>query len=101
MEVLLQSRNRHDAGMSISQMQARLFRLARPRFHQNYAGNDLQAVDDPVLQLLEQHILLPQQRLLFTLQRALPGHVLHAEQNALEREKRSEEHTSELQSRFG
>src|ERR1043166_1064552 len=81
MEVLLQSRNRHDAGMRVLQMQARLFRLDRPRFHQDYAGDDLQAVDDPVLQLLEQHILLPQQRLLFALQRALPRDVLHAEQN--------------------
>src|ERR1043166_2003488 len=81
MEVLLQSRNRHDAGMRVSQMQARLFRLDRPRFHQNYAGDDLQAVDDPVLQLLEQHVLLPQQRLLFALQGALPRDVLHAEQN--------------------
>src|ERR1043166_3773087 len=81
MEVLLQSRNRHDAGMRVLQMQARLFRLDRPRFHQNYAGDDLQAVDDPVLQLLEQHVLLPQQRLLFALQRALPRDVLHAEQN--------------------
>jgi len=62
-------------------MKARLFRLDRPRFHQNYAGDDLQAVDDPVLQFLEQHIFLPQQRLLFALQRALPGDVLHAEQN--------------------
>ena len=61
-------------------MKARLFRLDCPRFHQNYASDDLQAVDDPVLQLLEQHILLAQQRFLFALQRALPGDVLHAEQ---------------------
>jgi hypothetical protein len=46
MKVLLHSRHRHDPRMSVLQVKARLLRLHRPRFHQNYAGNDLQAIAD-------------------------------------------------------
>jgi hypothetical protein len=55
--------------------------LHRPRLHQDDAGNDLQAIGDPMLQFLEQHVLLPEQLLLFALQGAPLGDVLYTEQN--------------------
>ena len=67
--------------MGILEMQPRLRRLHGARFHQQDAGDDLQAVGDPVLEFLEQHPLLPQQLFLLALQSALRGDVLDAEQN--------------------
>src|SRR5450631_1407480 len=81
MEMLLHSRNRHDPRMSVLQMKAGLLRLHRPRFHQNNAGNDLQAIADAMLQFLQQDVLLPYEILLFALQGALLGDILYAEQN--------------------
>jgi hypothetical protein len=52
-------------------MRPGLFRFHRPRFHENNGRNDLQTVGDPVLQFLEQHILLSQQRVRLS-QKVLP-----------------------------
>ena len=81
MQLLLHGGNRHDPLVRVLQMQTRLFRLHRPRLQQNDAGDDLQAVGNPVLQFLEQHVLFPQQLVLFALQDAPLGDVLDAEQN--------------------
>lgn len=57
-----------------------------PRLHQNNSGDNLQAIADPVLQFLEQHILLLQERLLlpqqflsFALQGASRGDIFDAQ----------------------
>jgi hypothetical protein len=60
MEVLLYGRNRHDPLVSVVQMNARLFRVHRLRFQQNYACNNLEAISDTVLNFLKQYVLLSQ-----------------------------------------
>jgi len=65
MEVLLYGRNRHNPLVSVLQMNARLFRVHRLRFQQNYACNNLEAISDTVLDFIEQYVLRPQQLVLF------------------------------------
>ena len=81
MQLFLHGGNRQDPLVRVFQMKTRLFRLHRARLHQNDAGDDLQAVGNSVLQFLEQGVFLPQQLVLFALQDAPLGDVLHAEQN--------------------
>ena len=52
-----------NALMRIFQLQSRFLRLDGPRLHEKDAGDDLKAVGDTVLHLLQQHILFPQQLL--------------------------------------
>ena len=82
MQLFLHGGNRQYALVRIFQMQARVFRLHRARFHQNDAGDDLQAIGDAVLQFLEQNVLLPQQLVFLALQDTPRRDVLHAEQNS-------------------
>ena len=58
MKVLLYGRNRHDPFVSVLQMNARLFRIHRLRFQQDYACNNLEAISDTVLNFLKQYVLL-------------------------------------------
>ncbi len=81
MELLLHGGNRHDPLVRVLQMSAGLFRIDPLRLQQDDACDDLQAVGNSVLQFLEQHVLLSQQFVLFALQDALRGDILHAEQN--------------------
>ena len=46
--------------VSVFPMKTSLFRFHCPRFQQNNAGDDLQAITNSMLQFLEQHILLSQ-----------------------------------------
>ncbi len=48
-------------------MQPGFLGLHGPRLEQKNAGDDLQAVGDAVLHLLQQHLLLPEQLVLFAL----------------------------------
>ena len=53
--------HRHDALMGILEVLASFLGGDRPSLQQQYAGDDLQAVGDPVLHFAKQHILLAQQ----------------------------------------
>src|ERR1700733_1737836 len=59
-ELLLNGRDRNDSIMSILQKQARFLGTNRACFRQNNACNNLQAVRNAVLNLVEQHSLLSQ-----------------------------------------
>ena len=72
--MLLHRGHRHDAAMGVLQMLAGFLRGHGPRLEHQDAGDDLQAVDDAVLHLRQQHFLLLQkvvgaklQQLLFVL----------------------------------
>src|SRR6202045_681461 len=89
MQLFLQGSDRQDTLVRVFQMKPRLFRLHRARLHQNDAGDDLQAIGNAMLQFLEQRfflsqqpVLLSQQLVLFALQDAPLGDILHAEQNS-------------------
>jgi hypothetical protein len=62
-KVRLHSRDRHDPPMRVNEMQTCLFRWYRTRLQQKNAGNDLQAVRNPVLHFLQEYFLLMQQLL--------------------------------------
>ena len=81
MELPLYGCYRYDAIMNVLQKRARLFGTDRICFHQNDAGNDLQAIGDPVLNFFQQHIFLLQQIVLFLLQFAPHGDIFNSEQN--------------------
>ena len=57
-ELTLQGGNRYDAMMRIAELQARFFQLDPPRALHEHAGDDLEAVGDTVLQLLQENFLL-------------------------------------------
>src|SRR5580658_10291044 len=88
MQLFLHGSNRQDTLVRVFQMETRLFRLHRACLQQNDACDDLQAIGNSMLQFLEQRLLLPQQPVLlsqqfvlFALQDAPFGDILHAEQN--------------------
>ena len=58
MEVLLHGGHRHHPLMRVLQMQACLFRLYGACLEKQDAGNELEAVGDPVLHFLKQQLLL-------------------------------------------
>src|SRR6185437_727983 len=58
-------------------MMASLFRLYGPRLEQENAGDDLKAVSDAVLHLLEQNLLLLKQIVLFARGLTASRHVLY------------------------
>src|SRR3546814_4278804 len=60
-ELLLEAGDRHDPAVGIVEMAARLLWLHPPRALHEHAGDDLEAVGDAVLKLLEQDRLLAQQ----------------------------------------
>jgi len=60
-QLLLHGRYRHDSLMRVPKMQPRLLRLHRPRLEQKDARDDLQAVCNTMLHLLQQRFLLLQQ----------------------------------------
>ena len=60
---------------------ASFFRLYGPRLEQENAGDDLKAVGDAVLHLLEQNFLLLKQLVLFALGLTAPRHVLYRQKN--------------------
>jgi len=60
-QMLLNGGDRQDALMRVFQLQPRFLRLDGSRLDQQDAGDDLQAVGDAVLHLLQQHVLFPQQ----------------------------------------
>ncbi len=72
----MHGRQRHDSFMGVPQVQSRLLRLHRPRLEQENGGDDLQAVCDAVLHLLDQHLLLSQQLVLLKLGISPLGYVL-------------------------
>ena len=67
MQVLLDGGNRHDPLVSVLQMSARFVRFHGLGLHHNDACDNLQAIGDSVLQLLQQHFLLSQKLVLFAL----------------------------------
>jgi hypothetical protein len=79
--LLLNGCNRHDPLMSFLQMTPRFFRFHGPRFHQNDACNNLEAIGYTVLKFFKQYFLLPQEIILFALQDETFGDVLDTEQN--------------------
>ena len=58
-ELLLNRGDRHDPGMGVLEVPAHFLRLNPSGALHEHAGNDLQAVRDPVLNLLQQDGLLP------------------------------------------
>ena len=81
MQMLLDGGDRQNALMRILQLQSRLLRLDGPRLDEEDAGDDLQAVGDAVLHLLQQHVLFPQQLLHLPLDGAPIGNVLECQQH--------------------
>ena len=81
MQMPLHGGNRQHALMRIFQLQPGLLRLDRARLDEQDAGDDLQAVGDPVLDLLQQHVLFPHQLLEPPLDRAPVGNVLEGKQD--------------------
>ena len=67
LELLLHGCYRHHPLVGVPQVLPRLLRLHGPRFEHENARDDLQAIGDAVLHLLKQHLLLPQQLILFAL----------------------------------
>ena len=59
--MVLHRRHGHDAAMGVLQVQPGLVGLDRAGLQQQDAGDDLQAVGDAVLHLLQQRLLLGQQ----------------------------------------
>ena len=59
--MLLHGGDRQNALMRVLQLQPRLLRLDGSRLDEKDAGDDLQAVGDAVLHLLQQHLLFPHQ----------------------------------------
>ena len=78
--MLLHGSDRQNALMRVLQLQPRLFRLDGSRLDEENTGDDLQAVGDAVLHLLQQHILFPQQLLHLPLDGAPVGNVLECQQ---------------------
>ena len=76
-QLFLHRRHRHDALVGIAQMMASFFGLYGPRLEHENAGDDLKAVGDAVLHLLEQNLLLLKQVVLFALGLTAPRHVLY------------------------
>jgi hypothetical protein len=54
--------------VGVLQLLTSLFRCHQFRLHQDYRGNDLQAVGGAMLELLQQHVLFDHQRLLLAKQ---------------------------------
>jgi len=81
MELPLDGCHRYDAIMDVLEKRARLFRTDRVCLHQDNAGNDLQAIGDPVLNFLQQNVFLLQQIVFFLLQLALHGDSFNTEHN--------------------
>ena len=69
-------------GWRFAEVLACLLRLDRPRFQKENAGDDLEAVVDPMMHLLEQEVLLAQQLVLLAFQPAPRRHVLDRHQQA-------------------
>ena len=67
--------------MRVFQLQPRFLRLDGSRLDQQDTGDDLQAVGDAVLHLLQQHVLFPQQFLDLPLDRAPRSDVLECQQD--------------------
>ena len=63
MQMLLHGGDRQNPLMRVLQLQPRLLRLDGARLDEQDAGDDLQAVGDAVLHLLQQHFLFPHQLL--------------------------------------
>jgi len=82
MQLFLHGRYRHDPFMRGLQVLACLFRLDRVRLQQQDARDDLQAVVDSMVHLLQQKILLPQQLVFLVFQGAALGDVFDRHQQA-------------------
>ena len=82
-QLLLHGRYRHDPLPRVLEMQPRCLGLHRPRFERKDAGDDLQAVADAMLYLLEQRFLLLQQIAYLPLGVAAVGDVFDGQENEL------------------
>ena len=82
-QLLLHRRHRHDSLMSVVKMQPRLFRLHRPRLEEKDGRDDLQAVRNTMLHLLQQHFLLMQQRSDLAFGDAPIGDIFDGQENEL------------------
>jgi hypothetical protein len=80
-EVPLNFGHRHDALVRVLQMSARFERRHSAGFDEENAGDDLKAIGDAMLHLLQQQILLTHQLIALALQGLPIGHVLEGEQN--------------------
>ena len=69
--------------MSVVKMQPRLFRLHRPRLEEKDGRDDLQAVRNTMLHLLQQHFLLMQQRSDLAFGDAPIGDIFDGQENEL------------------
>ena len=80
LELLLHGCYRRHPLVCIPQVLPRFLRLHGSRLEHENARDDLQAVGDAVLHLLKQHLLLPQQLILFALRVAPSGYVFDRQQ---------------------
>ena len=87
--MVLDGGNRHHPIMGILQVQPTFLRRDRAGLQQQHAGDDLQAIGDPVLHLLQQHpaffqqlILLEQQRHVQIFNMTDLRHIIDHHQNA-------------------
>ena len=79
--MLLNGGDRQNPLVRVLQLQSRLLRLDGSRLDEEDAGDDLQAVGDAVLHLVQQHIFFPQQLLHLPLYGATVGDVLECQQH--------------------
>ena len=82
-KLLLHGRYRHDSLMSVLKMQSRLFRLHRLRLEEKDASDNLQAVCNTMLDLLQQHFLLPQQLSYLTFGGTPIGDIFECQENEI------------------
>jgi hypothetical protein len=75
--LLLHRCHRHDALVGIVQVQANLLGLHGPRLEQKNAGDDLKAVGDAMLHLLQQNFFLSKQLVFFLFGIAALGYIFY------------------------
>src|SRR4029079_6437576 len=80
-QLLLYRCHRNDALVRVTQVLPDLLGLHRPSFEQKNACDNLKAVGNAVLHLLEQDFLLLKQFILFAINLAAPRHVLNRQKN--------------------
>ena len=74
--MLLHRCHRHDALVGLLEVATRLLRLHGPSLEQKDAGDNLEAVGNAVLHLLQQNFLCLKQIVLFLIGLATPGYIL-------------------------
>src|SRR5579872_1654421 len=81
MEIFLHGRNRYDPVAGCPQMAPGLIRSHLSGFHGNNAGDELQAVGDPVVGFVKQHVFLPKQLGMLAFQKPFARDILDAQKD--------------------